>query len=480
MTLRGKLAIPSLRRLTKRNEERVNPLPTERCECANVRSLLLRRSHHQDNRWILTTQPCLYQVSWIHLALLYFPFTKLRSYGRGSCSLVRHQLSKLVILVCSLPDYYKLETNIDSPVYDISILSGIPSSVCDIIPLEPLPTRLLPLFAVGVHDMSILAVGAPNQPSGSNNADDEMEYGWVANTTDDILALKPHLYDTVITMPPAYTKDAKEKHWPRLEVKKGIEIKATQRDLRRYRTFRRELRRSQFPPSAHTSRSPAPPSPNLENDQEIYDDASSTFDAPELVEPQSWSALAYNSFMWWASAGEKRTDVEEEEEYDASLLRNTGSSHSDRSPTRPRSSGRSPAMEFTTDHQQGLGLEMRIIAYFHRLTTLILKTLADIIDASDSDYEPPSSPTDPPPQTNHPSDEDRDTATSPLLQSSTPTPLPEEKTPIPITAEDMSRMGLDIWSESDRVFVKELVGLYWGRRADVRGGGLEWCGVRIC
>lgn len=109
MTLREKLAIPSLHRLTKQNEERANPLPTERCECANVRPLLLRRSHHQDNRWILTTQPCLYQIFWIHLALLYFPFTKLRSYGRGSYSLVRHQLSKLVILVGSLPDITSLE-----------------------------------------------------------------------------------------------------------------------------------------------------------------------------------------------------------------------------------------------------------------------------------------------------------------------------------------------------------------------------------
>ena len=369
--------------------------------------------------------------------------------------------------------YHRLETNIDFLVYDISILSGIPSSVCDLLPLEPLPTRLLPLFAVGVHDMPILAVGSRNQPSESSIADEGMGYGWVANTTDDILALKPHLYDTVITMPPAYTRDAKEKHWPRLEVKKGTEIKATQRDLRRYRTLRRELRRS-IPTSAHTSSSPAPSSLRLENDQETYDDASSTLDS-ELVEPQSWSALAYNSFMWWASAGEKRTDLNEEEEYDAALLRHFDSSYSDSPPTRPRSSGRSPAMEFAADGQ-GLGLEMRIIAYFHRLTTLILKTLADLIDTSDSDYKPPSSPTTEPPESNSNEDNTNQDA-DPLLKSSTP---PEEKPPIPINAEDMSRMGLDIWSESDRVFVRELVSLYWGRRADVRGGGLEWCGVRIC
>ena len=135
-------------------------------------------------------------------------------------------------------------------------------------------------------------------------------------------------------------------------------------------------------------------------------------------------------------------------------------------------------MEFSADHQ-GLGLEMRIIAYFHRLTTLILKTLADLIDADDSDYEHPSSPaTAPPPQSNPNEEDTTNRDDQPLLKPSSS--AREEKPPIPVNAEDMSRMGLDIWSESDRLFVRELVALYWGRRADVRGGGLEWCGVRIC
>ena len=108
MNLREKLAIPSLHRPTKRNGGRISPLLMERCERANVQSLLLRRSHHQDNRWILITRPCLYQVSWIHLVLLYFPFIKRRFCGRGSCSLGRHQLSKRVISVGSLPDIKRL------------------------------------------------------------------------------------------------------------------------------------------------------------------------------------------------------------------------------------------------------------------------------------------------------------------------------------------------------------------------------------
>ena len=355
-------------------------------------------------------------------------------------------------------------------MYDISILSGIPSSVSDLIPLEPLPTRLSPLFAVGVHDMSTLSQGSRAQPSNS----EDMGYGWVANTTDDILSLKSHLYDTLITLPPSYTKQAKEKHWPRLSQPKGAEIKAIQRDLRRYRTLRRELRRYESHLSPHTSRSPAPDLP-FENTQETYDDASSTLDA-ELAEPQSWSALAYNSFMWWASAGEKRTDLDEEEEYDAALLRHFDA-YRDDSPARPRSArstkkspGRSPAMGGGGDVDRApAGLEMRIIAYFHRLTTLVLKTLSDIIDASD--YTDADSPIN----TNENGE------TQPLTKDNNAKGEDEEEAEaVFITSEDMSRMGLDIWSESDREFVRELVALYWGRKADVRGGRVECCGVRIC
>ena len=375
-------------------------------------------------------------------------------------------------------------------MYDISIISGIPSSVSDLLPLEPLPTRLHSLFAIGVHDMATLAQGSRNQAPDSNKLpDDGMGYGWVANTTDDILSLKDHLYDTLITMPPPYSQQAKEKVWPKLELKKGTEIKATQRDLRRYRILRRDLGR--FPTSSHSLTAFRQPEtsepPRFENAQEPFDDASSTLDA-QLAEPQSWSALAYNSFIWWASAGEKRTDLDEEEEYDAALLRDYDAySNDDRSPHhRPRSAtarkspGRSPGvMEEAMDTHPQAGLEMTIIAYFHRLTTLILKTLADIIDATDyssdtnvDDSANGHSHTPTPSSTNAPTQSKNTTKDSSNEEEGGDT--------IIVTSEDMSRMGLDIWSESDATFVKELVAFYWGRKAEVRGGRVECCGVRIC
>lgn len=358
-------------------------------------------------------------------------------------------------------------------MYDISIVSGIPSSVSDLLLLEPLPSRLRPLFAVGVHDMRTLAQGSRNHPQASNFIDDGMGYGWVANTTDDILSLKEQLYDILITIPPPYSKQSKDKVWPKIESKKGTEIKATQRDLRRYRNLRSGLRHFPSSPSHHLSTHFSRDDPitdlRVENTQEFYDDTSATFDA-QLAEPQSWSAIAYDNFMWWASAGEKRTDLDEEEEYDAALMRQPDRYDDDSSPTRPRSArksrGRSPGME--ASETQPAGLEVTIIAYFHRLTTLILKTLADIVNATD--HSDVHSEADGNGQT--------DTEETPLASEMDEDP--EHAETVFVNSEDMSRMGLDVWSENDREFVRELVAFYWGRKADVRGGRIECCGVRVC
>ena len=355
-------------------------------------------------------------------------------------------------------------------MYDISVLSGIPSSVCKLLPLEPLPTRLRPLFAAGVHDMATLAQGSRGTNPNSENTDEGMGYGWVACTTDDILSLKDHLFDTIITIPPAYSKQAKRKIWPRVEIKKGTEIKATQRDLRRYRTLRRELRRFPGAHSRHESKySSLEQTSDLpfENTQETYDDASSTLDT-QLAEPQSWSALAYSSFMWWASAGEKRTDLDEEADHDAALLRHFDDYRGE-SPDRPRSTRKSPGRSLSAEDMDTAPaeLEMTIVGYFHRLTTLILKTLSEIIDASD-DLDAIDGGN---------ADEDENGEQNRQKYGGE---IVENADAVYVSSEDMSRMGLDIWSENDRDFVRELVAFYWGRKADVRRGRVECCGVRIC
>lgn len=318
--------------------------------------------------------------------------------------------------------------------------------------------------------MATLAQGSRDTNPSSEVTGDGMGYGWVACTTDDILSLKDHLFDTLVTIPPSYSEQAKEKVWPRVEVKKGTEIRATQRDLRRYRTLRRELRRFPSAHSPHALRHSSTEQTSdlpFENTRETYDDASSTLDA-QLAEPQSWSALAYSSFMWWASAGEKRTDVDEEADHDAALLRHFDDYRGD-SPNRPRSARKSPGRSPGTEGMDTApaGLEMTIIGYFHRLTTLIITTLSNIVDASDfSDADDGDN-----------AEEDENGGQRRQKRSGE---SPEDADAVYVSSEDMSRMGLDIWSESDRGFVRELLAFYWGRKADVRGGRVECCGVRIC
>lgn len=329
--------------------------------------------------------------------------------------------------------------------------------------------------------MQTLAQGSRAEPKPKEAAiGDGMGYGWVACSTDDILVAKKQLYDNIVSIPPPYTAQAAEKVWPRILARRGTEVKATQRDLRRYRTLRRELRHYhsrdpiELPLESLLRANSASPARygnittffSPENSQETFDDASSTT-AAQLAEPQSWSALAYSSFMWWASAGEKRTDIDEEAEHDAALLRDFGHPHNG-SPVRPRSSpwirspgAANPSGETDQDAQPGM-LEMAIVAYFHRLTVLMLGTLSRVVDAAEDDED---------------DDMDHVANDAQLLRGGGQWGSNGD---VFVSSEDMARMGLDIWSEADRHFVQELVEFYWGRNAEVQGAVVECCGVRIC
>ncbi|KAI9721287.1 MAG: hypothetical protein M1812_002449 [Candelaria pacifica] len=345
-----------------------------------------------------------------------------------------------------------------SYVYDLSILSNIPMSVADLLSAEEPPLRLRPLFTVGVHDIPYLeeearaALDGPSTLAGASldgPAADYVAGSWVACTTDEVLAMKTKLYDIVVKMPPSHAQDAKEKVWPRIEYSDGTEMKATQRDLRRYRALRRGLRWQQMGKKRSESNAENASSTDHlsllpDNPQECFDDASSTSDE-KLVEQSSWPALAYSSFMWWASAGEKRADLQEEDERDASLLADLPDSNHN-TPFRPRSRS---GTNMSPHLAQIAAPEMALIAYFHRLTTLILSSLADLVDFDDEGSE-------------------GDRAES------------QEETAIFVSSEDMGRMGLDVWSEADKVFVEEVIELYFGRSAEVEGGRVECCGIRIC
>lgn len=302
--------------------------------------------------------------------------------------------------------------------------------------------------------------------------------------------MKPELYDALVTLPPPYSQEGSERAFPKIALmdhsstkhnsNQTIQLKATQRDARRYAMLRRGLR--QFSSNRATS-------PDTGDS-----DADSTYSSSPIVEPLSWTRLAYTSFMWWASAGENRDGLSKEEEeqqieQDTRLL---ASVKSLAYPT-PNSNGRHSYLEDQSQEPP----EVALVAYFRRLTTQIFYTLAGAVARHDSDgqsdtYEPYSD--------DHVNDEGDlslsmsrslhadDDDNAPLLRQrqqgihsrrddSVQGSGTEE--PITITIADMVEMGLDVWSATDRIFVEDLVLLWWGRSAQVDSARIRCCGISI-
>jgi hypothetical protein len=300
------------------------------------------------------------------------------------------------------------------------------------------------------------------------------------------LSIKPELFDVLVTLPTSHSKHATDKVYPTISIssptphKKSpqrAELKATQRDVRRYTTLRKGLDRVFRNEDTQTE----------ENTGDENSDAASTFSSSPIVEPLSWTRLAYTSFIWWASAGEKRDGFSEEEEeeheieQDARLLASV-----DNLPSPPSGSIRQRSMQPTQTPRQPL--EIALVAYFRQLTTQIFATLSDVIARQDDEVghaqqDAPYEDEDEDADTaiaRGPTDEDDE---SPLLdhfqQSYQTSPTDTAKDAIVISAEDMAEMGLDTWSAADRIFVEELVLTWWGRNAYVDSARIRCCGISL-
>ncbi|KAK2825755.1 hypothetical protein FQN49_007398, partial [Arthroderma sp. PD_2] len=253
-------------------------------------------------------------------------------------------------------------------IYNISLLSSIPHNLLPFLPsAKDTPSlRPRPLFNIGIHDMAYLST--------LSNAVDPC---WIACSSDRVLGLRPELYDVLITLPPNYSSQAPEKTYPKLSLSprtaagqqrdpkaKSIPIKATQRDTRRFITLRDGL--NEFSRLGEIS------GPDREDS-----DNTSTFSSNSLVEPVSWPLLAYTSFIWWASAGEKGAGPSDEEaEQDAALLQvaNDGTERIDDS-----SNTLYRRESMVVPDSNNMSQEIAIITYFRRLTTQIFTILFDII-----------------------------------------------------------------------------------------------------
>lgn len=381
-----------------------------------------------------------------------------------------------------------------SQVYNISILSNIPLSITDSLPTPSPPQRLRPLFSIGVHDISFLMddLKASKRDRSDETAVDDADEsgsGWIACTTDSILATKDTLWDMLITMPPDYSANAKEKTWPIVECPRGKPVKATQRDLRRFNALRTGLARLAASPPTPTPRQD-PRSPESETSavrlSTSHSDRRLVKDEPygatdNLVEPVTWAAFAYNGFMWWASAGEQiRSEEQEESTRDSALLAdllsptgpNVGSMSipppaSSPSQAEPLSNSIVSLAGRRSSVDGEANIELAIITYFHRLTTQMLSVLVDIVDAADESYRDNNDSGD--------ANGDEDETEGLILNDSD-----DPDSAVTIDSRSIENMGLDVWSASDTLFVQELVAVYFGRQAVIEGKGVEVCGVRVC
>jgi hypothetical protein len=435
-------------------------------------------------------------------------------------------------------------------VYDLSILANIPFAVHSILPSDLRPLRLRPLFNVGIHDIPFLE--KLSKPDSSSQSDDS-DSAWVAFTTDHVLATKTHLYDVLIILPPPYSKNASSKVYPKISTPhpppsntkaarqpshspypSQYPVKATQRDARRYVTLRRGLRR--LPRSDPLAASfpkisiPKPSSNNPSDTQNPPDDSdaisTTSSTTPSILEPLSWPLFAYNSFIWWASAGEARTDLEEESTNDTDLLftdidnlaitqpsagieaggLNSASDLDVTTQQRSHSTGRRSRGKSISQVGFGKGApvrELALVAYFHRLTTLMFSSLAEVIAREDSEeersggdvdgevaemeqqHDTPGHNGNAAKANGHKKSQDRNGRRNADSDPSESEPLigedqgSEGDDEVIITAEDVSTMGLDVWSEADRCFIEDVAGIWFGRRAKVTGGRVECCGVRV-
>lgn len=404
-------------------------------------------------------------------------------------------LRKRILISCHAPVHEVCDF-----VYDLSILSNMPLPVADRLPDSAPTSRLRPLFTIGVHDIPFLMEdfeAYKRRRDGQADPEDEAGSGWIACTTDSILAMKDTLWDMLITMPPEHASSSsspstphatnQDRAWPTIEYPRGTPVKATQRDLRRFNALRTGLVRL-----AASAAEQEPGSPGSENSavrlssshshRLVKDEQDETVD--ELIEPMTWTALAYNGYMWWASAGEQlRSEEQEESCRDAALLADLAPApHTPMSRPRPAScelvsesisslAGRRAAAGTTNSiGTPEARTELAMIAYFHRLTTQMLSTLIDLVDSADEAY--PSRYRD---------EEDAETEgedeAEALLNNG---PLGLEASAITIDSHSLEAMGLDVWSAADAGFVQDLMESYFGRPARIEGKGVEVCGVRVC
>lgn len=275
----------------------------------------------------------------------------------------------------------------------------------------------------------------------------------MACTTDDILGEKKKLYDLLVELPSPNTVPG-HKVWPKLRTSDGELVKATQRDLRRYNSLRKELRRIERGASKqyhdvdpdNTADNEDERVPLVQATNQFLDDEAGTLQTAEsdAVQPETWSTAAYKSFMWWASAGEMDAWEADETLLDQALLEDLPDLDNIVEPEQAVEDD--DAGEDEIDPTRGVQqTAIVLVAYFHRVTEAILQTLASNVEHADDDTEEGY-----------------------------------QEEAIEISNDDMRRMGVDPWNTGDREFVQDAMKVYFNREAIIEDDGVQMCGMKFC
>ena len=382
-------------------------------------------------------------------------------------------LRKRILLVIEAPVEFACDV-----VYNLSVLSSLPRHLAVYLPKSDASRRRIPsLFNVGIQDIDLLSKST-------------ME-GWVACTTDDVLATKPELFDLAVFMPGKESKQARRKVYPKLvpsstELAKQfpkVGVRASQRDAVRYEGLVSGIRpypRSEVISPVHDDGEQQEQAETRVEDEELDVGEESAYSsrAPsihehrEIVEPPSWSQVAYTSLLWWASAGDRINGLSEEEETEMerdAMLLDTG------------------------EGEDGTTKEVVVVGYFRRLTGMMFQAVSEVLQqeeeaAIEEDNEGArDGVSEQQPEPEHAQEHHREESFDqgsdvqrPLIPRNDRSEVNDgEDDIVEFTAEDVSAMGLDVWSRGDRDFVGELLEGWWKRRARVRAGRVECCGVRI-
>lgn len=318
------------------------------------------------------------------------------------------------------------------------------------------PPSVQSLYTIGVHDLTSLTTSAAWQGSfeDAEHSEESTASGWLACTSDELLATKLQLSEYRIKLPNNAQAGSTNSPWPvitqTVDTRQEAVVKATQRDLRRFKALTHTLADNVSSDSYTDSQERVSgPSDNEENDRaHLLPSDESHKHSPNgrvphestIVEPVSWTA----SLNSWSA--QSVLDSEHEHEQDHSLLE---------------------AAKTQSQHLEGENAQsstaLFLRSYFGGLTKSILSTLSERVAAMEvTTYHDEAQVFD-------------DNDSSPLMQGSELV-----KTMVRITRQDMITMGLDPWSSSDIAFAKEMARLYFGREAEVEAASVEVCGLKIC